>query len=920
MDNADFVADLYPVGTDWYSLGVFLNIETQALDHIYEQFGSSGIHRCLCELYKLLVSTKRKCSWSDVADALSTMKNHTLSEIIRQKHPVIPVGRYDADDHASHSSDTAPALFVDSDIAQCYEDMQARFTNLVIKVMNALRQSGIAKKLVDLQVLLHRHFGLEPLPPKEATVEAIFLRMQGHCSFLNHKLLLHLFQNFANSKKFKAIKQELDAYSQSLEEFKSSKEMGALMQIMGKRRKNSVGSEYKIVWLKLKGEWIKRTLKEFETFTKLVFQSKFEQLIDIHVTDGCILISWLVYHSFTNTGSIFFADDGKCDSLSLLKVLGCIFLQVGDHLIYEESIESTSHTFSFDEAVSAAIMRNDVWILEAILAVAYTSHEYLRVMNFFNVEVDGLNIFHVACSLGHVDLVKALLNASRCNPDVLTIDGKTPLMFACENGHSDVVKALLVARNNVTVNSYTIDGFTALHFAVKNNFLITISLLLEFGANPNSMTNDGWTPLLFASSNNYTEAALLLLRANCANPNSHLKSGMTSIYFACNHGNAILTHYLLEHGANLEIMQKEYSLHRTIDDSYTPLLLAFERGHKDVVDILLQEYERQSINSSHCLHNQTSDLIIASQLGKYDSVCSLLSGGANPDSRMTGGWSPMMFASFNNRGNVITELLNKDANPNICNEEGLTPLMLACVKGNKDIVTTLLKTNIAVNACTKNGTTALHLASFSGYSTIVSLLLCLDADVNFQNVSGISALMFAARNKHNEVASELMKIASINLNLPSKNNQTALYFASEAGDSSIVKNLLLAGSYPNICCNDSWSPLMIASSRGHTKVVKKLLKHPDIDKNKHTPQGLTALQLAINGDHLVVADMLKQFDSVSDTMNQSMLPLPQGLQLRNNPIPTTFQPFHEYDRHSLSSQTSSCLTDFYGSHLKLFYS
>ncbi len=103
MDNADFVADLYPVGTDWYSLGVFLNIETQALYHISEQFGSSGIHRCLCELYKLLVSTKGKCSWSDVADALSTMRNHTLSENIRQKHLV---GRYDA-------------LFVDSDIAQC---------------------------------------------------------------------------------------------------------------------------------------------------------------------------------------------------------------------------------------------------------------------------------------------------------------------------------------------------------------------------------------------------------------------------------------------------------------------------------------------------------------------------------------------------------------------------------------------------------------------------------------------------------------------------------------------------------------------------------------------------------------------------------------------------------------------------------
>ena len=50
---------------------------------------------------------------------------------------------------------------------------------------------------------------------------------------------------------------------------------------------------------------------------------------------------------------------------------------------------------------------------------------------------------HFACSNGHLDLVKYLIEKCHCNPEAKDYVGWTPLYFASKEGHLDIVKYLI---------------------------------------------------------------------------------------------------------------------------------------------------------------------------------------------------------------------------------------------------------------------------------------------------------------------------------------------------------------------------------------------------------------------------------------------------------------------------------------------
>ena len=590
------------------------------------------------------------------------------------------------------------------------------------------------------------------------------------------------------------------------------------------------------------------------------------------VMDGCVLVSWQVNavcsHKFKDVSS------------GLLNTFGCIYLKVGTDVLFKQSVAYP--ITSFEMAFSTAFEKCDVFLLETILTVGYRcDKEFLSKLRpkAEVCSVDGFTIFHAACSSGNSDLVRALISA-QWNPNAITIFGKTPLMFASEHGHSDVVITLLTV-GSINVNSYSIDGFTALHFAAENNFSAVVSLLLEFGANPNPWTNNGWTPLLFASNSGHTESALLLLRAK-ANPNFILPDGTSSVFLACKNSNAVLAYYLLKHGANPE----------SSASGITPLMAACENGNVDIVRMLVDK--KINLNLQHnqrtALHiscerghseialtllkyganphlkadNDDSPLTISCEQGLYSIVVYLLENGIKPDDSKRDGWTPLMLASLNGHTKIVEELLKRQANPNACSKEGLTALMIACDSKQKNtaIVNALLRAKTSVNAFTDNFTTALHLAASSGDPAVVSLLLAAGADPNFRNTSGVTPLMFAAKEKHVEVISKLLKADSINLNLSSKDNRTALHFASEAGNPLIVRELLLKGSDPNILDINGCSPLMVACILGHVDVVRELLKQSDIDLGRQNLQGLNAVQLAAVNENDTVLEILKEHSQI----------------------------------------------------------
>ena len=532
---------------------------------------------------------------------------------------------------------------------------------------------------------------------------------------------------------------------------------------------------------------------------------------------------------------------------------------------------------------------HDVFALEVILTGGFKCDHVLLLNLKYSLcsDSDGFNVLHSACSFGNFNLVEALLDV-HWNPNEITIHGMTALMFACKHGHSEIVRLILTkSKYKIEVNFYTLEGFTALHFAAEKNFLTTLSLLLEFDANPNARTNYMWTPLLLACYNNHLEAGLILLRAK-ANPNACLPDGTTCLFMACRNNSTLLTYYLLEHGANPN---------NKLPDTMTSLLAACETGSLDIIEMLIDKHANVNAlyNNESALHiscrkghseiallllnngadsflklkNGDTPLTLACETGMDSVVLSLLDKGCNPNDCRSDGWTPLMLATLRGHNKIVNTLLlcKEHADSGKGGIDGLTPLMIACnyQERNVDLIKSLLKAKAPVNACTKNSTTALHFASCGGNSQIVSLLLSSHANANFPNSLGITPLMFAAKKRRIENVLELIKNASTNLNTLSKDNRTALYFAAEACDPLIVKNLLHKGANPNILNINGWSPLMVASAYGHADTVKELLQQSlGIDLKLQNKNGMTALELAVANDNTAVVEMLIGHDQYND--------------------------------------------------------
>ena len=311
----EFVSELHSLGPDWYTLGIFLNTKPMELSWIEQNYKGHGIDRCLIELYNKAVQSA--LSWDNIVNVLSRMRYNELADKIRQKY-------------CSSADVSKPVIFVDNSVSREFEHLKELFANLIPAIRHALRhalkQSGRIYKsrqvLDDFQLAMQNLCSYIPIPRGEMTFPEVFDRLQSHYSFLNITILRFVLQKFVDPKKHRKLFEEFQDYCQKLEQFKLSTKMNDLAKVMKQRRLESRsiphGYSYDTVLLKLEDMWDSATLAEFEQFAKMVFQTHFQELIDIKVIDGCISVSWLVNSSY----SCMLHSVSK----SLLNNLGCIYI------------------------------------------------------------------------------------------------------------------------------------------------------------------------------------------------------------------------------------------------------------------------------------------------------------------------------------------------------------------------------------------------------------------------------------------------------------------------------------------------------------------------------------------------------------------------------------------------------------------
>lgn len=131
-------------------------------------------------------------------------------------------------------------------------------------------------------------------------------------------------------------------------------------------------------------------------------------------------------------------------------------------------------------------------------------------------------------------------------------------------------------KNNANPNYKDVNGWTALRFAVRNNKIDIVKLLVEHKAEVDVKANDKATPFASSIGKGFTEIAEYLIK-NGANINNIDKDNDTPLMYCAQSGNLATVKFLLQYEPDLTIKN---------NSGKTALNIAKEKNHTEIIKLL----------------------------------------------------------------------------------------------------------------------------------------------------------------------------------------------------------------------------------------------------------------------------------------------------------------------------------------------
>jgi ankyrin repeat protein len=338
---------------------------------------------------------------------------------------------------------------------------------------------------------------------------------------------------------------------------------------------------------------------------------------------------------------------------------------------------------------------------------------------------------------------------------------------------------------------------------------------------------------------------------------SYFRNTNTPLHYAADRGHKDIVELLIAKGADINAKN---------NDGQTPLHYAVEKGHNDIAELFIAD--GADINAKN---NEGQTLVdIAVNQNRSEVVKLLVAKGANISIHAAARIGDLV---------IVENLIQKGTDLNTKDASGRTALHYAVEKGHKDIVELLIANGANVNAKDKNNDTPAHIALGENKISMLTLLIEKGADldsihlaarkgdldrvksfiekgtnVNETDSYGATPLHYAAMGGSKEVV-EFLIARGAYVNVKKKSGDTPLHGAAISGRKDVVE--LLIDNAANVNARGRWdyTPIYYAVWSGVAEVVE-LLVEKGADVNAKDEWGWTPLHYAADGDKRVMAQLL----------------------------------------------------------------
>jgi len=490
----------------------------------------------------------------------------------------------------------------------------------------------------------------------------------------------------------------------------------------------------------------------------------------------------------------------------LLCLIGAGHLDIAKILLQHDNIDVNCAMEGGITPLLIAITGNHLDIVNVLL-----QHDGIEVNCAMEGGITrGITPLLLAISRGHLDIANVLLQHAdievNCARNLNTKDinvntnknGCTPLYAASEKGHADTVKFLLTAKD-INVNKPNRYGCTPLYIASQNGHTDVIQQLLTMNGIDLNKDYKGCTPLYVASQNGHTDVIQQLLTMNGIDLNKDYK-GFTPLQKAIKKKHTKIIQLLKDAGAT-------YTVNEAVaanDNDYVQKWIIKEKDINEISELLLHTSLNGNIDIFRLLiaaggdvnktnNNEETPLNIASDKGHIQIVrCLLQQPNIDINKRNTRMNSPLVNAKRKKNLEIVQCLMDAGAEYSVYNAVQCNDL---------DYIEEWLKKNDAdVNAVddTWLGWSLLGIAIGCEHINIVKLLLSVEGiDVNHQ-VGDVPAPLIVASSQGNvEIVRLLLQEPSIDLDKKFKDS-SAFYIAIQQDHNEIVQLLTNAGATPSI--------------------------------------------------------------------------------------------------------------------------